>query len=299
MSMNPDTTPLNNNWKSLDHGKAAVKVSVTGLALSCFNPQTHEWEVNLIHDPQHTLTIFVKRFLPNVGKYSESTLELGPGNKISISASRAIRHTQSLFKVGDGFDRKNPAANHEEDLRWIVDFEREFNKNERVKLSRPSNVTELYVSDPVLYADAARKSGNMMLVNLENRKAKEEPFGALGEACNADIQCVAGGSVTLRVDGPEEFLLVLPFIPGKPHEITFRNECLPSSLPIESLEVGDREPGEAEPTPVTDFSLYFPLLNLPKRDVKKKEDPNEAGRAGADAVCNPSFLSVTTSLGSG
>ncbi len=267
----------------LNHRAATVRVSVTGLALSCYNPTTRNWEVGLLNHPDHHLKILVNRFSPGNGPGTPTTHEIGPDHKIVITADRPIRQAQPLFMQDSGLiNRQNPGAYDPEDLRWIVDFEREFNQGNRINLPTLERMTRLYVQEPRLYADADDKRHELTLINLES--GSEVLFGTLAETCKADIACQPSGSVTLRVEGERGFSIHLPHIPGKTHVIRIENECADAIAPLGTPP--------ADPVP-TDFSLYFPLLNLAAGtfDVMGPE-----GRLGTDAVCNPGFLGVRTDL---
>lgn len=280
----------------LNHAGATVRVSVTGLAVSCYNPgntstgTVPKWEVGLIRHPKHTLRILVNKFDPVTRKGTAIIRELGPSDKISITVQNPILPANALF-TRDPFDRMNPGASHPEDLRWIVDFEKEpqFNNGTRLNLTPPPHeVTELYVDAPFLYADPDDKRHELTLLNLAN--GNEIPFGTLGETCKADVTCAATGRVTLSIEGPEEledFPIDFTPVPGRTHVIRIENECLDDNT--ETLGGDPAEP----PTP-TDFSLYFPFLNL--RGGESWDVMGPEGQLGTDAVCNPSFLGVRGSL---
>jgi len=263
----------------LDHSKATAKVSVTGLALSCYNKATANWEVGLIRSDNHVLRITVGKKDPD-GGVSVATFEIDDRHKISITAANAVVPAEPLF-TKDPFNRKDPASDPE-DLRWIVDFEREFNDNKTIPLKKVP-VTEMFVSQPVLYADPDKKKADLKLVDIKANPDNKEgaDFGTIAEICSADITCNPGGAVILQVDGPLGFSVNLPHIEGRTHIIRIENEC-PEVLAKEAKLPSD-------------FSLYFGFMNLPaepKLDLRRKSD----GPQGSDAVCNPGFMSARTSL---
>jgi hypothetical protein len=268
-----------------NHRAATVRVSVTGLALSCYNPNnTPKWEVGLLHHPDHHIKISVNRFSPDTGKWEQSSRDIKPNQIIRITALHPKPGSAGQFKQDSGpINRQNPGAYHPEDLRWIVDFEKEFNAGNSIALPPLPEVTKLYVDHPYLYADADDKRHELTLLHFDS--GTEIPYGTLGETCKADITCQPSGSVSLSVDGDTGPPLVFPHIPGKTHVIRIENECEDAITPL----------GTTPPTDTvrTDFGLYFPLLNLTAGtfDVLVPE-----GRLGTDAVCNPGFLGVRTDL---
>ena len=259
----------------LDHEKATAKISVTGLAISSFNETTRNWEVALIKDEKHVLRLRVVKFDDN-GDRSIATFEINDKHKIFVTAANAVVPDEPLF-MRDPFDRKNIEISHPEDFRWIVDFEREFNSGNRIDMKKVP-ATELFVSQPVLYAESDHKRRDLDLVNLGTNESTE--FGTLAEICNGDITCNPGGAVILRVEGPLGFSIDLPHVEGHTHKIRIENECPP-------------DPNVESPPP-TDFSLYFKMMELPAEqqfDLKRKP-----GGEGSDAVCNIGFMGTRASF---
>jgi hypothetical protein len=259
----------------LEHEKATAKVSVTGLAISSFNETTRNWEVALIHDPKHVLRLKVAKFDAD-GESSRATFEIDEKHKIFITAANAVVPDEPLF-MSEPFDRKSVDASHPEDFRWIVDFEREFNGGNRIDMKKVP-ATELFVSQPVLYAEKDHQRREMDLLNIGTKELTD--FGTLAEVCNGDITCNPGGAVMLRVEGPLGFAIDLPHIEGRTHRIIIENECT-------------APPNVASPPP-SDFSLYFKMMELPPEqqfDLKRKP-----GHEGSDAVCNIGFMGKRTSF---
>jgi hypothetical protein len=259
----------------LNHDKATAKISVTGLAISSFIETTRNWEVALIKDDKHVLRLKVLKF-DDEGNRSIATFEIDDKHKIFVTAANAVVPDEPLF-MSEPFDRKDPETSDPEDFRWIVDFEREFNGGNRIEVKKIP-ATELFVSQPVLYAESDHKRRDLDLVNLGTNESTE--FGTLAEVCNGDITCNPGGAVILRVEGPLGFSIDLPHIEGHTHKIRIENEC-PEHF------------GVAAPPP-TDFSLYFAMMELPAEqrfDLKRQE-----GGEGSDAVCNIGFMGKRASF---
>lgn len=266
-----------------DHRAATVRVSVTGLALSCYKQNPSKWVVGLLNHPKHQIRILVNRFSPNTGRWEQTPYDIGPNQTIHINTILPKSGSSGLFQQDSGpINRQNPGAYHPEDLRWIVDFEKEFNGGNQINLSPLPQVTKLYVEKPYLYADADDKRHELRLFRFES--ATDIPYGTLGETCKADITCEPSGSVELKVDGDSRFPIVFPHISGKTHVIRIENECADA---IGTLGVN---PTVKE---LTDFSVYFPFLNMAAGtfDVMGPE-----GQLGTDAVCNSTFLGVRQDL---
>jgi hypothetical protein len=260
----------------LDHTNATGTISVTGLALGCYNPATSNWEVGFIRHPRHVLNVKVTKQTSEGS--ANMTFQIDNRHSIIVDAVNGIPPAEPLFTPGD-FDRQKP-GNDPEDLRWLVDLERELNNNEPVVLKQPEfPVTPLLVSHPVIYANPTKfLVGSADLVKLSDKDVK--PFGRVGEAGNADITCEVGGAVILRIDGPLGFSIELPHIAGATHKVEMENLC-PDS------------PGKSPEQP-SDFTLYYSIVQDTageKFDISVKNHAN-----GVGAVCNAVFLGARDSL---
>ena len=262
---------------ALDHSKATAKVSVTGLALSCYNPTTNNWEVGLVRQSPHVLRITVGKFA-DAENSAQMTFEIDEQHKIYITAANAVVPAEPLYKQ-DPFSRTDPETSDREDFRWIVDFDTEFNAygSEPIPIKKPDGlaITEMYVSSPVLYADKNDQLHQLKLVNLDT--AEKTEFGTIAQKCHADITCNEGGAVILRIDGPLGFSVDLPQIEGVTHRILIENLC-PEG------DEGFTVKGQKR----SDFNHYFSLITLPDGATFDLETPEPvSGGLGTDAVCNP------------
>ena len=263
----------------LDHSKATATISVTGLALSCYNPTTNNWEVGLLRQAPHVLRITVAKFA-DADNSSQATFEIDKQHKIYITAANAVVPDEPLYKR-DPFSRTSPGTSDREDFRWIVDFDTEFPGYKPVSVERPDDlaITELYVASPVLYADKKDQLDQLTLVNLATDERTE--FGTIAQKCHADITCNEGGAVILRVDGPLGFSLDLPHIDGVTHRILIENLC------PEGKEGFISETGEKR----SDFNHYYSIISLPRDVTFDLLTPEQLkGGEGTDAVCNPGTL---------
>jgi len=265
----------------LDHTSATATVSVTGLALGCYNPYTSNWEVALIRHPRHVLKINVTKQT----SHGPETIpvEVDEQQSIIVDAKMAISPANPLFMPTATFDRLG-TENDPEDLRWVVDLENELNDGNPVVLKHPEfPVTPMFVSQPVLYANREMFVGDekTRLVNtLDNSVVRA--FGKLAEAANADICCQDGGAVILRITGPNGYDIELPHIAGSPHKIEIENLC-------------PDPPEGATEGPSSDFTLYYSVVKDTlgeKFDLKLDKGTGE----GDGAVCNKTFLGVTDHL---
>jgi hypothetical protein len=293
----------------LDHSKATVTISLEGLALGCFNEKTRNWEVGLIREDCHVPRVTVGKVDAD-GNSSEITFEVDEQHKIFISGTNVVAPEQPLFQQ-DPFDRKNPGRSNREDIRWIIDLEKEFNQGKELELLDTFPINELYISEPTIYANQDRRLTNMTLLDLATEPPTDKgSFGTVSAICNADIVCNEGGAVTVRVEGPLGFSIELPHIPGETHGIKIENLCPPAmnnknaQAQPESLSASNPvaqpqpPPQPAAQSPAngphkaSDFSLYFKLAKFDTVfDLK-----SPAGEHGSDAVCNPALLGTRSSL---
>jgi hypothetical protein len=203
--------------------------------------------------------------------------EIDENHRIFITAANAVVPVDQLFK-GQHFDRLNPGASDLEDIRFLVDFGTEFPGSDQLQLTPPNDntrVTQMFVSQPIVYADPDRQLDNMRLLNLTSNT--ERPFGTVAQFCNADIICNEGGAVILQIEGPLGYSINLPRVAGQRHHIRVDNSCPAGAVPT------------GQPT---DFNQYFSVVRLPSGetfDLRTVEGPQ-----GSGAVCNKG---VVTSVG--
>ena len=276
----------------LESEKATATVSITGLALGCYNKCTQNYEVGFLRHECHALTIEVTKKLPD----GDSTMmyEIKDyQHRIFIDAENAIAPPDPIFMVGEDFDRTQPPRNME-DFRWIIDFDSDLNDGNPVDLQPPDvPVTEMYISKPRLYGDKDLMTQDPhLLVRLDPKSGEpipdQEPelFGFFTEGIKADITCQKGGAVILRVDGPQGFQVSLPH-GDEPHQITIKNICPPKAANENAEPVAEED---LEPT---DFRLFYSLIKDPQGD---KFDIKPPVNHGEGAVCNGSTLTKRDSL---
>ncbi len=253
----------------LDHTGVTATVSVTGLALGCYNRATRNWEVALLRHPRHVLNIDVKTTTPE-GE-TKVTFQVDGQHNIFVEAENVIEPETPLFMPGAPFDRQ-AEGNDPEDLRWLVDLENELNNGDQVVLRRPAfPVTEMYVSSPVLYADfKAIRDTQLIKMTADNATT---PFGKLSETGKADIRCQDGGRVLLRIEGPLGFNVPLPHVPGTTHQIEIDNSCPDPPL---------SPSGE----PSSDFKLYYEVVKDTGGDKFDLKAVGEGPISGDGGVCN-------------
>ena len=292
----------------LSHNNVTATVSLTGLALGCYNKSTQNYEVGLIRQKTHTLTIEVTKKLAGGDSVMKFTLD--KNHRIFIDAENAILPENPIYMDGENFSRSDD-THDKEDFRWVIDFEKELNNGNPVTLQRPEElvVTEMYVSKPTLYADRLLMSADpFLLVTIDpttNGPVNEAPkdFGLFTEGIKADIRCQNGGAVILRVDGPQGFQIHLPHGSAAPHEIVIENICPPKANGTSngandeeaaSTTGGESNGADTEFIP-SDFSLYYSLIvdtDGKKFDLK----PSNPDEEGEGAVCNGSSLGSRASL---
>ena len=297
----------------LDHENATATVTISGLALGCYNKATQNYEVAFLrhechvppdHPPQfHALQIEVTKKLP-CGE-SKMMYEIRDNeHRIFIDAENAVAPEDPIYFVGDDYDdfNRKQLVGDLEDFRWVVDFERNLNGGEPIELKPPTcPVTEMYISKPRLYAD--QESMSMVLYNVIPLDAagdpivrEQKPFGFFTEGLKADITCRNGGAVVFRVDGPQGFHVALPHGHG-PHQIKITNICPPkaeSEEELESLNIED-DATPASPNPnfkPTDFRFFYSLI---EDTGGKKYDVAPMGE-GEGAVCNIGGLTKSENI---
>jgi len=266
---------------ALQHENATAIVKVTGLALGCYNRNTDTWEVGFLRHEKHVLTVEVTQsFL-----HGESRLKfiLGPDIRISIDTVNGISAPEPLFlPPGPGIDRhQDPATQEMEDLRWVVDIERELNEGEPVELKAPEvPITQMFVSKPMLYADADLLTNERTELTRLDNPAIKQVFGHISEGCKADITCEDGGGVVLNVEGQGGFSIFFPHRSGpRPHQIMFDNTCPPEPLT----------------QPTSDFKLYYSVIADTKGGKFDLIAP-PSQISGPRSICNKALLGVRESL---
>jgi len=291
----------------LEHENATATVSITGLALGCYNKATQNYEVAFLRHECHDLTIEVRKKMPYGEDDSVMLYELIDfQHRIFIDAENAATPEDPIYFIGedyDAFDRTELTGDLE-DFRWVVDFEKNFNRGDQVELQPPDvPVTEMYVSKPRLYGDSELMTkAPFVRVRLDDNDepiTTENPadFGFFTEGIKADITCQDGGAVILRVDGPQGFQVQLPHGYG-PHQITIKNICAPKAESEEDDDIdddadadadADDESSESQPS---DFRLFYSLI---VDTDGEKYDLMSTGH-GEGAVCNGSNLGGRASL---
>lgn len=285
-----DMTPL-------DHDNATATVSITGLALGCYNRSTQNYEVGFLRHEDHALTIEVTK--KQDGEDSVMSYEIiDHQHRIFIDAENAVPPRDPIYKIGEEFDRTQLDADPE-DFRWVIDFEADLNDGDQVELQPPDvPVTEMYVSRPRLYSDTELMTQDpQFIVRIDPATnapvADEDPelFGFFTEGIKADIKCQDGGAVVLRVDGPQGFQVDLPHRHGQPHQIKIKNICRPKAAGANGT-TGTTGTGTAAPQP-TDFRLFYSLI---VDTAGEKFDIQAPPNSGEGAVCNGSTLGRSPSL---
>jgi len=283
----------------LDHANATATVSITGLALGCYNKATENYEVAFLRHDCHALTIEVKKKLP-CGADSIMMYEIKDfQHRIFIDAENAVSPQDPIYTVGEDFNRKQLTGDLE-DFRWVIDFENDFNNGDPVELARPANlhVTEMYVSKPRLYGDTTlfTDAGYLRFrLGPDGKPVRNEDpteFGFFTEGIKADITCQDGGAVILRIDGPQGFQVHLPHADG-PHEVTIKNICPPKADENENTRAdSNREDAPAANPQPSDFSLFYLLI----KDTDGNKYDLKSPVHGEGAVCNGSTLGGRASL---
>lgn len=270
----------------LDHSNATATVSITGLALGCYNLETNNYEVGFIRDDNHFLTLSITT--PAVGEETATIkFTLDHNHRIFIDTEKGIAPAERFYAPTENFDRKtHPNEENEEDFQWILDLDKELNNDQPVplNLAEVPLMTETRISQPMLYADKLGFIvGELNLVNQQDPTDKRL-FGNLCEVIKGDITCSDGGAVVVRIEGPLRVSYRLPRIVGKTHQIEMENLC-----PTPAVEPG--QPGGSG----SDFKLVYKVV----QDTSGKKFDLEVVHPDAhvpDGVCNPSTLGSTGRL---
>jgi hypothetical protein len=142
---------------------------------------------------------------------------------------------------------------------------------------------------------------------VDQSGTKVAGLGKIGTSAGADITCGEGGSVTLKVDGPDGFELPLPRSAGVRYNIILDNNCPPVADANCGADDGVAARREALVSttgkvsrdglpiaPHSDFVLYYAILDVKdkgKFDLKKDDQDR-----GEGAVCNYSHLGITKNM---
>ena len=265
----------------LEHSNAIATITVTGLALSCYNPATKNWEIGFIQAGCHNLIATVT--IPTAQDGNKIVFQVDAQHTISVECINPVfPQDPPIYRLPGAFNRQATSGFDLEDLRWVVDFDEELN-HRPVQLKRPDHpIVPMYVNKPrSLYADKRRfKSDDRAnLVRVADRSVVR-PFTQFSEGAKADLQ---GDALVLRVVGPLGFSLTLPRVAGaRPYDILMDNSC-------------PEEPPAANPSSLpSDFPLYYSVIRDTSGDQFDIDVPKDGH--GEGAVCNTGFLSDTDHL---
>jgi hypothetical protein len=257
-----------NTMTPLEHENATATVSISGLALGCYNKATQNYEVGFLRHECHALKIEVTKKLPD-GEESIMLYEIKDyQHRIFIDAENAISPQDPIYFIGDDYDdfNRKQLTGDLKDFRWVVDFERNLNGGEPVQLKAPEvPVTEMYISKPRLYADQESMTRDLFnLIPLDakgNPTGEEKPFGFFAEGIKADINC-------------------------PPKEASEEENDRDTDSDAEPLDL------ESRGMKPTDFRLFYSLIE----DTAGEKYDVEPANQGEGAVCNIGGLGKSEKL---
>lgn len=227
----------------LDHSKAAVTVSVVGLAIACINRMNHDrCEVGMLRCDRHTPVLDIQkiRLDPESGEPLNSCLlshTLNLGEDIFIKVNHPDTHGGSYCPKGTstylrrGFDRLNDTGD-DEDFRWIADLEGEEFHNRKLIIEQRSKLKPtIFVSEGTIYT-REKTYESLARVPINGTESKVKPLGRFAYGMNIDISCPDGGEIVLsnRPDGgsrdeSDDCRISLPQEKNVRYMVTIENHC--------------------------------------------------------------------------
>lgn len=285
--------------------RPAVAISFAGLALFCINPnEENRCEVGIIGCERHrpVLDIQEMTFDLRSGKPMKSSLvphSLSLDEDIWIKVDRPRTKGVSMYRGGQDFNRLDDRGD-ERDFRWVVDLEGvEFHQRRLPRKAGERGIRSglrplIFISDGMLYTEN-RTDEKVALVS-SNPGQQPKALGRVAFKIGADLFPGEGGSVELSN--------------GRRNSIKLHSKRHTRySITIENLCSVNRGQG------MTDFRLFYEILNVPDReqfDIQRIVENGRRGDLGSvlaehpdfsldnyPQVCLSGFLGQTDSLAAG
>jgi hypothetical protein len=265
---------------SLDHSKATITISISGIALACINRQQNRCEVGILRCDRHKPVLDIQKVEmdPETGTPVRSSLvphSLSLSDDIAISVDHAggdgTPHCEKgvLTFTRRGFDRLDDTGD-DEDFRWIPDLEGPEFHNRKLRIRHRYKLQPvIFITDGVLYSGP--KTDEIFARVSVNGKPSSKPLGKLGNGLNADIMLMEGDEIVLsnRFDSGSDNSCIAP-------GVRLANERhIKYFITIENLcEVADESDG-------TDFRLFYEVLEDPEGRTFDLRRIAETGYYGA------------------
>jgi hypothetical protein len=254
---------------ALPHNTATAKLTIDGLAICCFNPTTHKWDLAFLHKDDSAA-------VPPCPHHLFLEVDTDPDPPISIpmlftpphlitfetvkgqTPDYAGTYPHGFFDNGPIPDRTRPPTTDAEkdNFRWVLDLENLPGVAPGTHKPKKPSVppTRAFISDAVFYTtEHSPKDLYLLDDGVDPTGPAGPPAGSLLGRTNdeiaADIFCAPDGKVVINIDGFE--LACLPHRVNKPWQIKLTNLCPRQNGTGRKLEKGD-------------FHLFFDALDGPK-----------------------------------
>jgi hypothetical protein len=224
---------------TLNHNQATATLTIDGLAICCFNPTSHLWDLAFLHKDDdvkppchHELKLQVRTHPP---------IDLPePTNLITFETVNpqpldyAVAYPHGFFDDGPITDRTQPptTADELENFRWVLDLEEPHDTPGVNGLKKPSvPPTRVFISNALFYTSAITPKNLYRFADgidpnsgLSQAEIDNGLLGRTNDRIAADIFCATGGQVVIRVNADE--VARLDHRPGNPWQIFLTNLCV-------------------------------------------------------------------------
>jgi len=266
----------------LDHTKAVVTISFSGLALSCINREkNNRYEFGILECERHNpifdiqeISLDPETMIPISSKLVDHSLNLA--DDIEIEVVNPVQKGVSRYTKGD-FDRLNDKdkrgneKNDLEDFRWIVDLEGKEFHYKKLKIKDPSKLRpRIFINSGEIYSE--KITDEIIALVPVNHKSEIKPLGRIAFTVGLDIARSKTEDSVVRLrnknkqDNFVELLSRLNENPLKKYQITIENLCY-----------------ENEDEDGTDFRLFYNVVQDPdkrKFDLQRIVDNGARGNPG-------------------
>ena len=268
---------------ALDHTKAAVTISFSGLALSCIN-QKDEYEFGIIGCDRHRPVFDIqkiyldpKTMTPINSELVDHSLSLNDDIEIEVlnpEQAGVLKFAPPAFNWLPEFDRLNDKGD-EEDFRWVVDLEGEEFHNEKLEFKDPSQIKpRIFISSGILYTEII--ADEIMARVSANGRQGPWSLGRVAFRVGMDVICksVDGGVILRNKNDQSE--ACPPLMNGLNNDPP--NKYL---ITIENLCTFDRNRAK----PGTDFRHFYDVLrDSDDREFDLQRVVDNAGRGDLGKV---------------
>ena len=241
----------------IDHSKATAIITIDGLGVCCFARGGLVWQVGLLREPGHTLTLAIDGLTPRPILIPVNARFIKISTVNGLQPDYGSEYPGGCYDAGEVNRLLAPTASpgtaqFKENMRWAVDLRNPADVGQddlELKLPSKFKVTFMEISNSLAYVVKPFPKELYRVPSDKNPNSMTKPqleklrFGYTSDLIGFDIQCHDGGEVSVDIDGD---IQRLPKQAGKSWQVDFRNMDPPSISP----------PGYAK----GDFHIYYDAL---------------------------------------